>query len=321
MKKVALLHSLFLDFENSSLTSQDQSVKVVLPLDTPLAADAVYRKTTETLGWQPLTEDSSNLIASSLGDGNLCPPPGSNIYESGLLRGTLSVELNLSDGGFNDHESLANQFILDPSVFTAPDNTPPIGDVPEAPAVVAPGDIDASDTDIQAFLNAATCSDAIAGDLTISNDAQLIFPWREMTTVSFSCEDVAGNTSAFSSTVTINARTDTGNVTGSSSGSGCFIAKAAYGSWLAPEVSVLQKFRDDYLLPNKPGQIFVKSDYHYSPPLADVVATEPILATLITRGALAPFVYGIRYPTIALLCMLLLTLLAPAVSAHKKPES
>ena len=54
-----------------------------------------------------------------------------------------------------------------------------------------------------------------------------------------------------------------------SSGGGCFIATAAYGSYEAPFVKILRQFRDEYLLTNEPGKWFVGQYYRYSPPAAD----------------------------------------------------
>ncbi|KKK70369.1 hypothetical protein LCGC14_2924670 [marine sediment metagenome] len=50
----------------------------------------------------------------------------------------------------------------------------------------------------------------------------------------------------------------------SDSGS-CFIATAVYYSYDAPEVLVLRRFRDDVLLKNKVGRIFVLLYYKISP--------------------------------------------------------
>lgn len=51
----------------------------------------------------------------------------------------------------------------------------------------------------------------------------------------------------------------------------CFIATAVYGSPDVPEVLELRNFRDNILLTNKLGQIFVKYYYLYSPYVADYI--------------------------------------------------
>jgi len=71
--------------------------------------------------------------------------------------------------------------------------------------------------------------------------------------------------------------------------SSCFIATAAYGSPLVPEVSVLQEYRDAVLVPSPLGRIFVRFYYRVSPPLAKLVASSPMAASTV-RTLLAPVV-------------------------------
>lgn len=92
---------------------------------------------------------------------------------------------------------------------------------------------------------------------------------------------------------------------GGGGGGGCFIATAAFGSYIDPHVLVLRSFRDRFLLTNGLGRSFVAWYYRTSPPYADALRNNAFLKTVV-RIALLPLV-GYAYFSVA--CGLVPTLL------------
>lgn len=84
------------------------------------------------------------------------------------------------------------------------------------------------------------------------------------------------------------------SVSGGGGGSGCFIATAAYGSYLDPHVMVLRHFRDDVLLQSKAGSAFVAFYYRHSPAIADFIAQHDSLR-LLMRLALTPLIVLVKF--------------------------
>jgi hypothetical protein len=78
-----------------------------------------------------------------------------------------------------------------------------------------------------------------------------------------------------------------------SSGGGCFIATAAFGSDLEKEVVTLRNFRDKELLTTKLGTKFVQTYYKVSPPIATYIAEHDTLRAM-TRIALYPVVGAVK---------------------------
>lgn len=75
----------------------------------------------------------------------------------------------------------------------------------------------------------------------------------------------------------------------------CFIATAAFGSSMAPDVMVLRQFRDRYLKTNALGQMFVDAYYSVSPPIANFIAQHDTLRAA-TRAVLSPIIFTVKYP-------------------------
>lgn len=121
-------------------------------------------------------------------------------------------------------------------------------------------------------------------------------------TINLRVTDSTGLIGTGTTTVTV----DPASGGGGGGGGGCFIATAAWGSYLHPKVVLLRDFRDQQLMTNRPGRLLVRAYYAVSPPVADYIAQHEQLRT-VTRWALTPLVLSVEYPlTLGFFCLLLL---------------
>ena len=110
------------DFEIRGLVP-GSSARIVIPLQSAIPRDAVYRKFDPETGWRDFVVDENNSIASALGAGGACPEPGSSLYSNGLNYLDNCIQLIIEDGGPNDTDGSVNGVVADPSTtgFTLED--------------------------------------------------------------------------------------------------------------------------------------------------------------------------------------------------------
>jgi hypothetical protein len=130
-------------------------------------------------------------------------------------------------------------------------------------------------------------TDAITTDPVISRK----YPSGGAYTAKVIAVDQRGKTAAATTSITVSGST-------SDDGRGCFIATAAYGSYLDPHVQTLRKFRDEVLMPSVLGKRFVDFYYAWSPDAARFIARRPLLKGA-TRLALTPLVLTLEYPQLS----------------------
>lgn len=145
--------------------------------------------------------------------------------------------------------------------------------------VVKPGDLEKG---LYSVYTAATLADLEAGKITIVPIANIL------------STDYVGDGRRGSVTFWVDHLSffavGAGGAPGTDSGSSsCFIATAAYGSYLEEPVQILRDFRDAFLLPSSMGRAFVSFYYRHSPPVADFIAKHDTLRAVVRVG-LAPAV-------------------------------
>jgi hypothetical protein len=74
----------------------------------------------------------------------------------------------------------------------------------------------------------------------------------------------------------------------------CFVATAAYGTPLAPEIIFLKDFRDNVLLKYKIGKLLVLSYENISPPIALIIQRRALFRLIIRKTIIAPLVHIIK---------------------------
>jgi hypothetical protein len=152
----------------------------------------------------------------------------------------------------------------------------------------------------------STCSATYIGGITVTLTAA---PDTNNSFTSWSGGGCSGTGACVVNTnddisVTATFTSNSSSGSGNGGGGGCYIATAAYRSYLDPHAYVLRNFRDRYLLTNALGQAFVNSYYIYSPPLADFIRKHETLK-IAARSTLEPVVSSIEHPYIMLTVLII----------------
>jgi YVTN family beta-propeller protein len=176
-----------------------------------------------------------------------------------------------------------------------------IGTVTSWPAGINCGELCRADYE---FNTDVTLTATAASDSTFKGWGEDCYGTSSIVTVTM--DSIKTCTASFYNNYVDEGDTGTGGSDGSTTNVSCFIATAAYGSYLDPHVEALRDFRDEYLLTNAAGKAFVEWYYDNSPPVAEFISQHEGLRLLV-RLLLTPVVYGVMYPATALMLLIVVT--------------
>lgn len=125
------------DFEVRGLVP-GASARIVIPLQTGIPKNAVYRKFDPATGWADFVVDANNRIASAVGPQGACPEPGSGLYRSGLNYLDNCIQLTIRDGGPNDSDNEVNGVVADPGTTGISLSDPEIEEVEDGGGRMSP---------------------------------------------------------------------------------------------------------------------------------------------------------------------------------------
>ncbi|SNY49496.1 autotransporter-associated beta strand repeat-containing protein [Arsukibacterium tuosuense] len=162
------------DFAIRDLPTPGQSVRVVLPQQSAVPQDAVYRKF-QRGNWVSFITDANNALHSAAGNPGYCPPPGAADWQPGLTAGHWCVQLTIEDGGPNDDDGLVNAAVVDPGGVSMQrsDNAKPVANADSYNQQWnQTHQLMVLDNDTDADGDSLTISQAFTafGDVTISDD-------------------------------------------------------------------------------------------------------------------------------------------------------
>jgi hypothetical protein len=217
-------------------------------------------------------DNSSSQLTLQVYDGASYRREGNVITPTPGTIGIITVGITVTDG-----ELTSPKFNL--VVTVTPDIVPPVITLRGPASVTLPVG--------SAYVeNGASAWDDVDGDISsrIRIQSNVNTAVAGTYAVTYTVSDLAGNA----------AKPVMRQVVVQADGGGCFIATAAYGSHMDPHLEVLRAFRDRRLMTTRLGRRFVGFYYRVSPPIADVIATRPILRFAV-RTALTPLIYGLAW--------------------------
>ncbi|WP_440055533.1 Ig-like domain-containing protein [Pseudoalteromonas sp. T1lg65] len=198
------------DYIATGLPQEGDVYSIVLPQRTPVPAGAVYRKFNQGQ-WINFVLDDDNQVLSTQGEPGFCPPPGDELWLSGLVEGSWCVQLRIVDGGPNDDDGTANGTIVDPGGVAVlltnnalpSANTDAVTIVSGQPVVI---DVLANDTDADGDTLSVTGASVDFGTVVVENNQLRYTPVPRFigtATIQYTITDNQGGTANSTAAISI----------------------------------------------------------------------------------------------------------------------